>query len=111
MKTLLGEPFYVETKFDGERIQVHFDEENIRLFSRNCHEVTDIYAPALSASLRESIKAKAAILDGEVVVVDRLTHKPQAFGLNKQVALEEASENGNAESSNARRLQLCCKMH
>jgi DNA ligase-1 len=58
----------VEWKYDGARVQAHYDGEQTRLFSRNMDEVTDPLpeiASALSARLTEP-----TILDGEVVAVD-----------------------------------------
>ncbi|MGM0605654.1 MAG: ATP-dependent DNA ligase LigA [Halobacteriota archaeon] len=58
----------VETKFDGARLQVHYDGASTSLFSRNMEDVTD--------ALPEIVDAVAAaanapcILDGEVVAVD-----------------------------------------
>lgn len=56
-------------------------------FSRNGKDYTSLYGPSLASLIRENVKVKAAILDGEVVVVDAVTGKMQAFGSNKVVAL------------------------
>jgi DNA ligase-1 len=60
----------VETKFDGARVQVHYDadEDAVSLFSRNMDDVTDPLPEVVEfveANVEESI-----ILDGEVVAVD-----------------------------------------
>lgn len=35
--------YYVETKFDGERLQVHKKNNEVKLFSRNGIDYTKIY--------------------------------------------------------------------
>jgi len=58
----------VEWKFDGARVQVHYDGRDVALFSRNMEDVTDPLpevVEALSAAL-----SVPAIVDGEVVAVD-----------------------------------------
>ena len=92
--------YLIETKYDGERVQVHFDEESLKVFSRNNHDVTSVYGRHLSKWIREGVSAKAGILDGELAVVDRLTFKTVEFGKNKTVAAEENHE----------RYTLCCSL-
>ena len=57
----------VETKFDGVRVQLHYDGESARLFSRNLEDVTGSL-PEIAAAVEESLSVPA-ILDGEVVAV------------------------------------------
>jgi DNA ligase-4 len=86
-------PTIVETKYDGERIQCHIKDGQIRLFTRNAVDYTDLYGPKLSSYLSQAIKAKCAILDGEVVVWDKINNKFSAFGENKTVALKNRNKN------------------
>lgn len=58
----------VETKYDGARVQVHYDESGVRLFSRNMEEVTEPL-PEIVETIDEHCEYPA-ILDGEVVAVD-----------------------------------------
>ena len=58
----------VEWKYDGARVQVHYDGETVHLFSRNMEDVTDAL-PEVVAAVEETLDAPA-ILDGEVVAVD-----------------------------------------
>ncbi|RXK49120.1 ATP-dependent DNA ligase LigA [Halorientalis pallida] len=58
----------VETKYDGARVQVHYDGDAVSLYSRNMEDVTDPL-PEIVAFVEESL-AVPAILDGEVVAVD-----------------------------------------
>ncbi|WP_246982159.1 ATP-dependent DNA ligase LigA [Halorientalis marina] len=66
----------VETKFDGARVQVHYDGETVWLFSRNMEDVTDAL-PELVTFVEESLTVPA-ILDGEAVAVDD-DGNPQPF--------------------------------
>lgn len=83
----------VETKYDGERIQCHFKDGQIKLFTRNAVDYTELYGPKLSSFLSQAIKAKCVILDGEVVVWDKANNKFSAFGENKAVALSNKNDN------------------
>jgi DNA ligase-1 len=58
----------VETKFDGARVQVHYDGESVRLFSRNLEDVTDPL-PEIVRTVERALDVPA-ILDGEVVAID-----------------------------------------
>lgn len=57
-----------EIKWDGYRAIAFIDDGKVRLVSRNQNELTPRY-PELKDML-ESVKAKTAILDGEVVALD-----------------------------------------
>ena len=58
----------VETKFDGARVQLHYDGAETRLFSRNLEDVTGALPEVVEAAARAL--DRPAILDGEVVAVD-----------------------------------------
>lgn len=58
----------IETKFDGARVQVHYDGETVTLFSRNLEDVTDPL-PEVASFVERELDVPA-ILDGEVVAVD-----------------------------------------
>ena len=58
--------YAAEEKYDGERIQIHKDGRRVAAFSRRLSNITSQY-PAIMEAARTHIKAKAAILDGEVV--------------------------------------------
>ncbi|MFC6732800.1 MULTISPECIES: ATP-dependent DNA ligase LigA [unclassified Haladaptatus] len=57
----------VEVKFDGARVQIHSDGEDVSIFSRNMEDVTDPL-PETVEFVREHLDAPA-ILDGEVVAI------------------------------------------
>ena len=92
----------VETKFDGERIQCHLQDYAVKLFSRNGNDYTKLYGGALADYIRENVLAQAALLDGEVVVWDKVMNRPAPFGHNKPVALQEESQIDNEQ-----RYQVC----
>ena len=58
----------VETKYDGARVQVHWDGEDVSLYSRNMEDVTDAL-PELVEFVEEHVESPV-ILDGEAVAVD-----------------------------------------
>ncbi len=59
-----------EEKYDGERMQVHKQGKEIKIFSRRLENITHQY-PDVLISLKKSIKAKECIIEGEVVAVDK----------------------------------------
>ncbi len=59
----------LEFKLDGARVQAHLDKDEVRLFSRRLHDVTESL-PDIAAEVRGTIKTRRAILEGEVVAVD-----------------------------------------
>ncbi|MEM2083592.1 MAG: ATP-dependent DNA ligase [Nitrososphaerota archaeon] len=58
-----------EFKYDGMRMQAHIDQKKIILFSRREENITNQF-PDVVKALREAIKAKEAIVDGEAVPID-----------------------------------------
>lgn len=69
-----------EVKWDGYRAVTFLENNKVRLVSRNQNDLTGQY-PELQ-SLPEFIKAKTAILDGEVVALDE--HGRSSFSLMQQ---------------------------
>ena len=88
MKTFQGVNAIVETKYDGERIQCHLHEGEVKFFTRKGVDYTSIYGPKFSHLIKTSINAKSAILDGEIVVYDKVNQKYAPFGDNKTIAKE-----------------------
>ena len=88
MKTFQGVNALVETKYDGERIQCHLHEGDVQFFTRKGVDYTAIYGPKFSHLIKTSINAKSAILDGEIVVYDKVNQKYAPFGDNKTIAKE-----------------------
>lgn len=63
-------PMAVEEKYDGERMQVHIQGRNIRIFSRRLEDISSQY-PDVVEAVRKNIKCGSCILDGEGCAVDR----------------------------------------
>lgn len=80
LDSLKGDPFIIETKFDGERVQVHKDGNNIKLYSRNSNDITPIYGQKIIPNILKYVKASKCILDGELLVWDSVTQKFEDFG-------------------------------
>lgn len=77
---LAGGRYVIETKYDGERIQVHKDGDRVEIFSRNCHNFTHLYEPHLGDLIRDRVKCANCILDGELLVYDTILQKFEEFG-------------------------------
>jgi DNA ligase-1 len=58
-----------EYKYDGARVQIHKSGDDVRVFSRRLTDVTDSL-PEMVDVARKNVKAREAILEGEVVAVD-----------------------------------------
>ncbi len=55
---------HVQFKYDGFRVQIHKNGDNVRLFSRNLEETTNSFPDIIEGVLKQ-VKAKTAILDSE----------------------------------------------
>jgi DNA ligase 1 len=58
-----------EYKYDGARVQIHKENDSVRIFSRRLTDVTESL-PEIVETAKENLIAKEAILEGEVVAVD-----------------------------------------
>jgi len=67
----------VEYKLDGERVQVHKGKDRVELFSRRLEKITSHYPDVTKAAM--GIKAKDAILEGEVVAINAQTEEYLPF--------------------------------
>ena len=67
----------LEFKYDGARVQIHKAGAEVRIWSRRLTDVT-ASLPEIVEIVRSEIEAESAILDGEVVAVDR-DGRPLAF--------------------------------
>jgi DNA ligase-1 len=79
----LGSPFVAEYKLDGERLQIHKNGENVNLFSRRLLDISEQY-PDVCQVVRESIKTKRVIFEGEVVAMDAVYEKMLPFQVLSQ---------------------------
>ena len=55
-----------EYKFDGARVQIHFRDHRVKIYSRRLTEVTDSIPEIINLVL-QNVRANEALLDGEVV--------------------------------------------
>ena len=68
----LGNAFAAEYKLDGERIQLHIEGENVRLFSRSLENITSYY-PDIVEKIPKAIHAEKVILEAEAVAINENT--------------------------------------
>jgi DNA ligase-1 len=62
----------VETKYDGLRLAIHKQGEKIEIFSRNQERMTPMF-PDIIKGIKQQIRAKSAILEGEAVAYNEET--------------------------------------
>ena len=62
----------VEAKYDGFRIQCHKKGNEVKLYSRKQEPMTHMF-PDIVGAIREQIKAKEAIFEGEAIAFDEAT--------------------------------------
>ncbi len=74
----VGKPAAFEYKYDGFRLQIHIKDSRIWLFTRRLEDVTSQF-PDVVKTVKEHIKADSAILDSEVVGIDRKSGKYLPF--------------------------------
>ncbi|MDR0767946.1 MAG: ATP-dependent DNA ligase [Methanosarcinales archaeon] len=67
----------IEWKFDGARLQIHKNGNDISLFTRRLENVTNSMPDVVKAVL-EAVTAENAVLDGEAVAIDE-SGKPRPF--------------------------------
>jgi DNA ligase-1 len=63
-----GRKLAFEFKLDGVRLQIHKSDGDVRIFSRRLTDVTGSL-PEVVQLVKDEVKAKQAILDGEVIAV------------------------------------------
>jgi DNA ligase 1 len=68
----VGTPAAFEYKYDGFRLQIHKNKDEIRLFTRNLEDVTKQF-PDVVEYVKEFIKADSIILDSEAVGINKKT--------------------------------------
>lgn len=73
-----GFPVRLEYKYDGFRLQMHKDGNNVKLFTRRLEDVSHQF-PDVVKAVREQVSAIKCIIDGEAVGYDPKTGKYQAF--------------------------------
>ncbi|KAF7146971.1 hypothetical protein RHSIM_Rhsim03G0267200 [Rhododendron simsii] len=85
-KKLHGKEVVAECKFDGDRIQIHKNGQEIHFFSRTFLDHPE-YGHSMSAIIIQSIIADRCILDGEMLVWDTSMNRFAEFGSNQEIGL------------------------
>ena len=88
----LGTPFVAENKLDGERLQIHKMGDTVILFSRRLLDISEQY-PDVCEVVRESIRTKEVIFEGEVVAMDHVYEKMRPFQVLSQRRRKHEVEN------------------
>ena len=83
-----------EYKYDGERVQIHKNGNDIELFSRNLENITSQY-PDIVKSAKTNLKVREAIVEGECVAVNpdtgdmlpfqELMHRRRKYGIEQKI--------------------------
>lgn len=86
-------PFWIETKLDGERMQMHMREGEFKWFSRNSTNYSEMYGTnssngALVPFIHKFFKkgVTACILDGEMIAYNTVLQRFEPFGTLKTAA-------------------------
>ncbi|MBI4837864.1 MAG: ATP-dependent DNA ligase [Nitrospirae bacterium] len=82
----------VEAKYDGLRIQIHKDGNNVDMFSRNLERTTHMF-PEITAAVKTHITAKKAILEGEALAYNETTGELFPF----QITMQRKRKHGISE--------------
>ncbi|MBU2544582.1 ATP-dependent DNA ligase [Patescibacteria group bacterium] len=67
----------VEPKYDGVRVQIHYEKSKVKTFSRNLENTTEMF-PELQ-QIGKQIKAEEVILDSEAMGIDPKTGRVISF--------------------------------
>ncbi|MET0932097.1 MAG: ATP-dependent DNA ligase [Mycetocola sp.] len=81
------EEWAFEMKWDGYRAVAYLDGDDVQLLSRNGKDLTATF-PELRGPLRAAVKPRSAVLDGEIVALDR-TGRPNFGYLQSRAGLSE----------------------
>jgi DNA ligase-1 len=74
----MGNECAMEYKYDGMRVQAHITKNNVKLYSRRLEDLTKNF-PDIASSLKDALKGKEAIVEGECVSVDTKSGKMLPF--------------------------------
>ena len=73
----------IEPKFDGFRIQIHKDGDQVSMFSRGLEDLTGMF-PDVKEAILKQISAPQAILEGEALAYDPESGQYQPFQVTSQ---------------------------
>ena len=74
----VGKPCAIEYKYDGFRLLVHKDGDSVKLYTRRLEDVTKQF-PEVVKYVKEYVRGKSFIVDGETVGYDRKTKEYRPF--------------------------------
>jgi DNA ligase-1 len=80
---IVGKPAVVERKFDGFRLQIHGDKDDIALYTRRLDNVTRQF-PDVVEYVKKHVKSNNFILDSEVLGLDPKTKRILPFQVISQ---------------------------
>lgn len=66
----LGEGFAAEYKLDGERVQIHYKDNTMTLYSRRLENITSYY-PDILENVPKALKTTDVILEAEAVAINQ----------------------------------------
>eukprot|EP01029_Cantina_marsupialis_P006553 TRINITY_DN1723_c0_g1_i2.p1 TRINITY_DN1723_c0_g1~~TRINITY_DN1723_c0_g1_i2.p1 ORF type:complete len:507 (+),score=96.66 TRINITY_DN1723_c0_g1_i2:111-1631(+) len=81
----VGKDVVLEPKFDGERILIHKDGDDVKFFTRQSVDYTQHYG-FFKHYVCKNVHCSKAILDGEMLVWDEVGERFAKFGENRTVA-------------------------
>jgi DNA ligase-1 len=73
----------VESKLDGLRCQIHLSHRQVEVFSRNLERTTDMF-PDIVAAVRQRVRARDAIIEGEAIAINEATGEFYSFQVTAQ---------------------------
>lgn len=86
-------PVVVQPKYDGIRVQIHKDGGEVRIFSRNLEDYTQMFIELVGAA--KKLKDRSLILDGEAIGFNPESEEYTAFqqtaSRRRQHGIEEAA--------------------
>jgi DNA ligase 1 len=96
-------PCRVEYKYDGFRVQIHKNKNEILLFTRSLENVTKQF-PEIISYIKTNVKSKKCILDAELVGFDKNTQQYLPFQkisqrIRRKYEIEKMSEDFPVEAN------------
>ena len=73
----------IEFKYDGARVQIHKKGEKMWLYTRRLENITKQF-PDLVEMARKHVRGDDFIIEGEILAVDKISHRPMPFQLLSQ---------------------------
>ncbi len=73
----------VEAKYDGFRLQISKEGDNVKIFSRQSEEMTNMF-PEITAAIKEYIIPKRCIIEGEALAFNENTQEYYPFQVTIQ---------------------------